>query len=99
MSLFCFSYPHEDKHMNSKITGIALATVVAGLFSVASVNKAFAADDAKVKCEHSTSCKGQSACKNSANSCKGQNACKGQGMTEQKDAATCTAAEAAAKKS
>ena len=53
----------------SALKSIALATAVAGLFTVASVSTAFAAgDDAKVKCEKSSSCKGQRACKSSANS-------------------------------
>lgn len=83
----------------SGLKSIALATAVAGLFTVASVSTAFGAgDDAKVKCEKSTSCKGQSACKSSANSCKGQNACKGQGMTMQKTDAACKAAQEAAAK-
>ena len=86
--------------MKSGLKSFAIATAVAGLFTVASVSTAFAAgDDAKTKCEKSTSCKGQSACKNSANSCKGQNACKGQGMTMQKSAADCKAAQDTAKKS
>lgn len=81
----------------AKITGIALATAAAGLFSMATITTASAAD-ATVKCEHSTSCKGHGACKTAANSCKGQNACKGAGMTEQKSAADCEAAQAAAAK-
>jgi hypothetical protein len=81
----------------SGLKGIALATAVAGLFTVASINSAWAGDDAKVKCEKSSSCKGQSACKNTANSCKGQNACKGQGMTMQDTKAACTTAQTAAK--
>lgn len=81
----------------SKLTGIALATAVAGLFTLASVAPAFAADEAKVKCEHSSSCKGQGACKQATNSCKGQNACKGEGFTMQKDQAACEAAQKTAK--
>lgn len=76
----------------SKLTGIALATAVAGLFTFAAA-PAFAADDAKMKCEHSSSCKGQGACKTTANSCKGQNACKGAGFTMQKDKAACDEAQ------
>lgn len=85
----------------SKLTGIALATAVAGLFTLATAAPAFAAagDTAKVKCEHSSSCKGQGACKQASNSCKGQNACKGEGFTMQKDAASCTAAQSAVKAS
>ena len=81
----------------SKLTGIALATAVAGLFTMAVSAPAFASDDGKVKCEHSSSCKGQGACKTSANSCKGTNACKGEGMTMQKDKAACDAAQKDAK--
>lgn len=82
----------------AKISGIALATAAAGLFTLATIGTASAAD-AMVKCEHSTSCKGHSACKNSNNACKGQNACKGAGMTEQKSEADCKAAQDANKKS
>jgi hypothetical protein len=81
----------------AKLKGIALATAVAGLFAVATMSTAFAGDDAKVKCEKSSSCKGQSACKNTANSCKGQNACKGQGMTMQKSDSACKDAQARAR--
>ena len=82
----------------SKLTGIALATAVAGLFTLASAAPAYAAGDvAKVKCEHSSSCKGQGACKTASNSCKGQNACKGEGFTMQQSDAACTTAQAAAK--
>jgi hypothetical protein len=90
-----------DMEMNvSKLTGIALATAVAGLFTLASAAPAFAAgDEAKMKCEHSSSCKGQGSCKGSANSCKGQNACKGQGFTMQQDKAACDSAQKDAKAS
>lgn len=81
----------------STLKGVALATAVAGLFSVVSINSAWAGDDAKVKCEKSSACKGQSACKNSANACKGHNACKGLGATEQKSDADCKVAQEAAK--
>lgn len=83
----------------SKLTGIALATAVAGLFTLAAATPAFAAsgDTAKVKCEHSSSCKGQGACKQASNSCKGQNACKGEGFTMQADSGACAAAQKAAK--
>ena len=82
----------------SKFAGIALATAVAGMFTMATTNAFAAGDEAKVKCEHSSSCKGQGACKQATNSCKGQNACKGQGFTMQKDDATCKAAQTAAEK-
>lgn len=84
----------------SKLSGIALATAVAGLFSLAAAAPAFASADgtaAQMKCTNSSSCKGQGACKQAANSCKGQNACKGQGFTMQKDAGACAAAQASVK--
>jgi len=81
----------------SKFAGIALATAVAGMFSMAATHAFAAGDEAKVKCENSSSCKGHGACKQATNSCKGQNACKGQGFTMQKDEASCKAAQAAAK--
>lgn len=83
----------------SGLTGIALATAVAGLFTLAAAAPAFAAagDTAKVKCEHSSSCKGQGACKQASNACKGQNACKGEGFTMQNDADACQSAQDAAK--
>lgn len=78
----------------SKLTGIALATAVAGLFTMTSVGSAFADEgttaDAQVKCDNSTSCKGTGACKGVNNDCKGQNDCKGKGVTMQKDQDTCT---------
>lgn len=83
----------------SKLTGIALATAVAGLFTLAAAAPAHAADEAKVKCEHSSSCKGHGACATAKNSCKGQNACKGEGFTMQKDEAACKTAQDDAKKS
>jgi hypothetical protein len=82
----------------SKLGGIALATAAAGLFTIATAAPAFAADEGKVKCDQSSSCKGKGACKQATNSCKGQNACKGQGFTMQKDDAACKAAQDAAKK-
>ncbi len=86
--------------MNGKLTGLALATAAAGLFAVGSLGVAMADDTtaAGMKCEHSSACKGQGACKTAANSCKGQNGCKGQGFTMQKSATDCSAAQAAAKK-
>jgi len=82
---------------SAKMTGIALATAAAGLFSMAAISTASAAD-ATVKCEHSSACKGQGACKTASNACKGQNACKSQGFTEQKTKADCKAAQDAASK-
>lgn len=83
----------------TKLTGIALATMVAGMFGAATMSSAIAADghDGQVKCMHSSACKGQGACKSEANACKGQNACKGTAMTMQDSQAACDTAQAAAK--
>ncbi len=83
----------------TKLTGVALATLVAGMFGAATMSSAIAADghDGMVKCMHSSACKGQGACKGEANSCKGQNACKGQAFTMQKSQADCDKAMAMAK--
>jgi len=71
----------------NKMSGAAIATAAALLFSTAS------AEDAKIQCTGVNGCKGQSACKTAENSCKGQNTCKGKGFLEltQKD---CDAAKA-----
>jgi hypothetical protein len=63
----------------SKISGIAMATAAALLFSTAPLTAANAADAAKVKCEGANSCKGKSACHGATNGCQGQNSCKGKG--------------------
>jgi uncharacterized membrane protein len=65
--------------MKSNITGAALATAAALLFSTAVVSVA-QAEDAKVKCQGVNSCKGTSACATAHNSCQGQNTCKGVGF-------------------
>jgi hypothetical protein len=80
-----------------KMSGAALATAAAMLFSVAPLANA-AANDAKVKCEGVNSCKGKSACATAKNSCAGQNACKGQGYVEMTKA-ECDAAKAKQKAS
>lgn len=64
-----------------KISGIALATAAALMFSTAGVTVANA-EEGKVKCEGVNGCKGTSACATATNSCKGQNACKGHGYLE-----------------
>lgn len=90
--------------MNIKtVNASAMAVMVAGLFAAAAVSAApvgdkAAGDQAMVKCMHSSSCKGQGACKQATNSCKGQNSCKGEGFTMQKTQADCDAAQAAVKK-
>jgi hypothetical protein len=82
--------------MSKSVSGAAIATAAALLFSVVSISIA-AADEAKVHCDGVNSCKGQSACKSAKNSCKGQNSCKGEGFKEltQQD---CDAAKAQASK-
>ena len=67
--------------MSKSISGAAIATAAAMLFSVASITSA-SADEAKVHCTGVNSCKGQSSCKSASNSCKGQNSCKGKGFVE-----------------
>ena len=76
--------------MSKSISGAAIATAAALLFSVGSFTTA-SADEAKVHCDGVNSCKGQSSCKSAKNSCKGQ------GFKEmtQKD---CDAAKAQASK-
>ena len=80
----------------SKLSGAAIATAAALLFSTMAVSTA-SAEEAKVHCNGVNACKGTSACKTAKNECKGQNSCKGQGFLEmtQKE---CTAAEAKLKK-
>jgi hypothetical protein len=63
---------------NRKLSTVALAAAAAALFG-AGATTAFAADEAKVKCEGVNGCKGQSACGTAKNSCSGQNECAGQG--------------------
>jgi Spy/CpxP family protein refolding chaperone len=81
--------------MSKNLSGAAIATAAALLFSVAAVSTA-TADEAKMHCDGANACKGQSACKTAHNACKGQNSCKGTGFVEmsKKD---CDAAKAAKK--
>jgi uncharacterized membrane protein len=82
---------------SKKLSGLALATAAAMMFSTAPLTAANAADDGKVKCEGVNACKGTSSCATASNSCAGKNACKGHGflMLSQSD---CDAAKAKAKK-
>jgi hypothetical protein len=82
--------------MSKSVSGAAIATAAAFLFSVGSFTTA-SADEAKVHCDGVNSCNGQSSCKSAKNSCKGQNSCKGRGFKEmtQKD---CDAAKVQASK-
>ena len=79
-----------------KLSGFALATAAAMVFSTAPLT-ASAADEAKVKCEGVNGCKGQGQCAGASNGCAGKNACKGQGYVEMTQA-DCDAAKAKAKK-
>lgn len=81
----------------SQVLGVAFATAASGFFSMAMSASALADDAASIKCESSSACKGHGACKSASNACKGQNGCKGKGMTMQKSADDCTAAQAAVK--
>ena len=85
--------------MNAKkLTGIALATAAAGMFSMMAVSTtAFAGDEAKIHCDGVNGCKGTSDCKTDKNACKGQNGCKGTGFKELSKA-DCEKAKAEAKK-
>lgn len=81
--------------MNKKLSGAALATAAALMFSTAPLSVA-SADEAKVKCEGVNACKGSSACKTANSACKGQNSCKGHGYVEMTKA-ECDAAKAKTK--
>ena len=80
---------------NTSLSGAAIATAAALLFSTVAVGTA-SAEEAKMHCDGVNACKGQSACKTAANSCKGQNSCKGKGFVEM-TAKDCDAAKAKAK--
>lgn len=90
-----------SKAKSNKITGVAIATAAAGLFSMLSAGVAQAGDEgtATVHCEHSSSCKGHGSCQTANNACAGLNACKGQGPTEQASEAACKDAQRQARKS
>ena len=76
--------------MKTNVTGAAIATAAALLFSTVAAPLAHA-EDAKIKCEGVNSC--TSACATAHNSCQGQNKCKGQGFL-QLSKADCDAAKA-----
>jgi hypothetical protein len=79
------------------LSGAAIATAAALLFSTVAVSTA-AAEEAKMHCDGVNSCKGTSACKSATNACKGQNSCKGKGFLEM-TAKDCDTAKAKARKS
>jgi hypothetical protein len=82
--------------MSKTLSGVAIATAAALAFGAASITTA-SADEAKVHCDGTNACKGQSSCKGANNACKGQNSCKGKGFTEM-SSKDCDAAKAKAKK-
>jgi hypothetical protein len=69
------------KMKSQKLSGAALATAAAVMFSTLAVTTS-SAEEANVKCEGVNACKGQSACKTATNSCKGMNECAGKGFVE-----------------
>ena len=81
--------------MAKSVSGAAIATAAALLFSTASTGTAVA-EEASIHCDGVNACKGQSSCMSAKNSCQGQNACKGQGYKEM-TAKECAAAKAAQK--
>lgn len=89
---------HGKKNAANKLSGVALATAAAMVFSIAPLTATQAADTAKVKCEGVNSCKGTSQCKTATSGCAGKNSCKGQGFLEMTQA-ECDAAKAKAKQS
>ena len=72
--------------MNSRFTGLALATLAATLFATAPLAADQQSGSTTGKCFGVNACKGKSSCKSSGHGCKSQNACKGQGfVTVSKD--------------
>jgi len=81
---------------SKRVTGAALATAAAMLFSTAAVSTA-GAEEAKIHCEGVNSCKGTSDCHTANNDCRGLNSCKGKGFVEMTKA-ECDAAKAKVEK-
>ncbi len=78
---------------NKKLTGVVVATAVAGLFlsgHAIAKEKTKSMKEAKVHCMGINSCKGKGMCKSDANGCKGENACKGKGWVGVKTEKECT---------
>lgn len=66
---------------NQSLQSIALATAAAALFTAGlGVAVGAQAEEAKVRCDGVTGCKGESDCKTASNACKGQNGCMGEGF-------------------
>ncbi|MFI5002766.1 MAG: hypothetical protein ACHQK9_23010 [Reyranellales bacterium] len=70
------------------MTKRTIIATAAAIFAAGTFTTAAYADG--IKCAGTNACKGQSACKGGASPGKGQNACKGQGLTETRDAVSCT---------
>ncbi|MBI2994520.1 MAG: hypothetical protein HYY48_10155 [Gammaproteobacteria bacterium] len=67
------------------LSGIALATMAAGLFAMniaANAGEEKSAGSEMVHCMGVNACKGHSSCKGADNACAGQNSCKGKGYVE-----------------
>lgn len=70
------------KNTPSMLTGIVVATAVAGLFASGCKTTQSAAGGSGggiVKCHGVNTCKGSGACKSATHACSGHNACKGKG--------------------
>lgn len=78
---------------SKKLSGAILATAAAAIFSTGMLSTAnvHAAEDGKVKCVGTNSCKGSSDCATAENSCKGQNVCGGHGFVFAESAEACEA--------
>lgn len=63
----------------TKLSGAALASAAALLFTSGLMAAENAAEEVTVKCEGGNGCKGKSACHTATNACAGQNSCKGKG--------------------
>ena len=75
--------------LNSK-SGATLAAAAATLFLAGATVSTTTYAAGEGHCVGANACKGQSACKGNASPGKGQNACKGQGISDTKDAVSCT---------
>ncbi len=68
----------------TRLSGVALALIAAGMVGTASAGHSMAAGSAAdsvklVHCSGVNSCKGHNDCKTASNACKGQGSCKGKG--------------------
>lgn len=72
-----------------KLTGIALATAAAAVFTTVPVTSVVASDG--VNCYGINGCKGQGSCNTPTSKCNGTNSCKGKGVLAVKSKAECKA--------